>query len=79
MSGATFSPDGQRVVSASSDQTIRIWNVKSGRQRFSLADDGMSFPFPWATYDPQGKHMLALTPTYASVRNLGYRDRQATR
>ncbi|KAF5375816.1 hypothetical protein D9757_011176 [Collybiopsis confluens] len=27
-----FSPDGQQVVSGSSDQTVRLWNVQTGQQ-----------------------------------------------
>lgn len=29
---AAFSPDGERIVSASSDHTVRIWNTLSGKE-----------------------------------------------
>jgi WD40 repeat protein len=32
VSSAAFSPDGQRVVTASNDKTARVWNTADGRQ-----------------------------------------------
>ena len=31
-----FSPDGKKMVSANSDGTIRLWDVKSGKEQFQL-------------------------------------------
>ncbi len=31
-----FSPDGKKMVSANSDGTIRLWDVKSGKEQFKL-------------------------------------------
>ena len=38
-----FSGDGAQVVSASSDDTVRVWDVASGRQVRQLAGDDFSF------------------------------------
>jgi WD40 repeat protein len=48
----TFSPDGQRLASTSDDQSVRVWEVKTGREIFTLrgADH-------WAAYSPDGKHL----------------------
>ena len=36
---AVFSPDGQRIVTASQDQTARVWNAASGQLLENLVLD----------------------------------------
>ena len=31
MTSAAFSPDGKRIVTASSDKTARVWDAESGK------------------------------------------------
>lgn len=52
---AYFSPDGQHVVTASLDRTIRIWNVSDGKQVLviPLSSEGVS-----ASYNPDGQHVV---------------------
>ena len=38
-SGMSFFPDGQRLMNAGSDGTIRIWDVATGRQLNMIVDD----------------------------------------
>ena len=45
MSYPQFSPDGKQIVSASHDDTVRLWNVKTGRSRDVpvIAGEGSKF------------------------------------
>jgi WD40 repeat protein len=36
--GLSFTPDGQRLASASQDGTIRLWEVATGRLMLTLTD-----------------------------------------
>jgi WD40 repeat protein len=40
LAGAAFSPDGTKVVTASSDKTARIWDAKTGAQLALLSGHG---------------------------------------
>ena len=42
VTGAAFSPDGTRVVTASNDRTARVWDVASGRQLLVLQEHANS-------------------------------------
>ena len=53
-----FSPDGQRIVTASADTTARIWDAVSGRQKFIL--NGHSDSVGFATFNPAGTRVLTL-------------------
>ena len=38
MNGVVFSPDGTRIISGSSDRTVRVWDVDVGRPITGAAD-----------------------------------------
>ena len=49
----TISPDGKHVVSASGDNSLMIWDVKSGEIQFQLI--GHSSPVTSVAYSPDGE------------------------
>jgi WD40 repeat protein len=62
---ATFSPDGQRVFTASWDNTARLWDVATGHEiRILLGHAG---PVNSATFSPDGARLLTAS-TDGTVR-----------
>jgi WD40 repeat protein len=53
---AHFSPDGQQIVTASFDQTARIWDVASGEERAVFA--GHEAPVSSAHFSPDGQQVV---------------------
>jgi WD40 repeat protein len=53
---ASFSPDGTRVVTASYDETARIWNATTGQPIFTLA--GHKGPVLAASFSPDGTRVI---------------------
>jgi RNA polymerase sigma factor (sigma-70 family) len=52
-----FSPAGARAVSASHDRTVRVWDVRTGRELRRL--EGHSDRVPCAIFSPNGKRVLS--------------------
>lgn len=55
--GCAFSPDGRRLVSASRDKTLKLWDSKSGAEIATLV--GHRDWVTACTYSPDGKRILS--------------------
>ncbi|MGR3302530.1 MAG: ankyrin repeat domain-containing protein [Candidatus Scalindua sp.] len=57
----SFSPDGTRIVTASEDQTVRIWDSNLAKEIFSMgtaSDMGMGMAMGYrAVFSPDGKNL----------------------
>ncbi len=53
---AAFSPDGKRIVTASWDKTVRVWNTDGTGEPLVLGghEDGVR----WAAFSPDGKRIV---------------------
>jgi len=54
----TFSPDGGLLASASFDQTIRVWDVKTGKQVGEPLRGHTNAVFS-VTFSPSGDHLIS--------------------
>jgi WD40 repeat protein len=57
VNSATFSPDGKRIVTASDDKTLRLWNAQSGKQ-IGEPLTGHSGAVNSAAFSPDGKYIV---------------------
>ena len=53
---AAFSPDGKRVVTASDDNTARVWDAETGREIATL--EGHDGSVLTAAFSPDGKRVV---------------------
>jgi serine/threonine protein kinase len=62
---ASFSPDGTRIVTASEDQTARLWDVKTGTATLTLK--GHASGVQSASFSPDGTRIVTASYTTAKV------------
>jgi len=53
----SFSPDGKRILSASDDKTLKLWDAESGRELVTLAEHSAAVIA--CNYSPDGKRILS--------------------
>jgi len=65
VSQAAFSPDGTRVITASDDQTARVWDVVTGKPAFDpIRHQG---PVTAAAFSPNGTRVVTASKSQARV------------
>jgi serine/threonine protein kinase len=70
-----FTPDGSKLISASADKTVRVWNVSSGQKerQMQIGKDELII-----TLDPNQMRAAILSPTSGQVRIRSINDPAAT-
>jgi WD40 repeat protein len=61
---AVFSPDGHRIVTASNDNTVRIWEARTGSPLFTLV--GHTDALSGAAFGPDGKFIVTASFDYTA-------------
>ncbi|MGD8753658.1 MAG: hypothetical protein PVG14_19675, partial [Anaerolineales bacterium] len=57
----TWSPDGRRIASVSSDGTTRVWDAETGDELLTLSTPAIYAPF--ARWSPDGKYVAVAMET----------------
>ena len=60
VSSVTFSPDGQTILSSAWDNTVRLWDVKTGRQMLKISGSKDEKGFAGAVFSPDGSRIISV-------------------
>src|SRR5262249_15514304 len=66
---ATFSPDGRFALSGGEDQTVRRWEVESGKELQKLVDP-IHHSILCVAFSPDGRRVLSSGPSHALLWDL---------
>lgn len=61
VTSVAFSTDGQRLVSSGQDNTVRVWDVETGRQLLRLNGPQDATPVQVARFSPDGSRVVSST------------------
>lgn len=67
VNGVEFSPDGRKVVTASDDKNVTVWETRTGAR---LCEFSHTNAVQWAKFSPDGRSLATAEGTSARIWNL---------